>query len=51
MKHIDGRKEPYFTAANLERAFVVSKLAKDQAEKEGKEKKSVGDIIAEKGSQ
>jgi hypothetical protein len=50
-KHIDGRKDPYFKADSLQRAFVAAKLAKDQAEKEGKQKKSLGDIIAEKGSQ
>ena len=48
VKHIDGRKEPYFTAAHLERAFVAVKLAKEQAEKDSKEKsqKSIGDELA-----
>jgi hypothetical protein len=38
VKHIDGRKEPYFVAAQLERAFAATRVAKEQAEKTAKEK-------------
>ncbi len=38
IKHIDGRKEPYFVAAQLERAFVAARVAKEQAEKTAKDK-------------
>jgi hypothetical protein len=38
IKHIDGRKEPYFVAAQLERAFVAARFAKEQAEKTSKDK-------------
>jgi hypothetical protein len=38
IKHIDGRKEPYFVGAHLERAFVATRVAKEQAEKTAKEK-------------
>jgi hypothetical protein len=40
VKNIDGRKEPYFTAAELERAFVAVRVAREQAEKTSKEKSS-----------
>jgi len=38
VKHIDGRKEPYFVAAQLERAFAATRVAKEQAEKTAKDK-------------
>jgi len=33
VKHIDGRKEPYFTQAHLQRAVLAVKYATEQAEK------------------
>jgi hypothetical protein len=49
IKHINGTKEPYFTASQLERAFVAAHAAKIQAEKNSSEKsnKSVGEILAD----
>lgn len=49
VKHIGGAKEPYFTAAHLERAFVAARSAKQQAQVNAANKptKSLGDILAE----
>jgi hypothetical protein len=33
VKHIDGRKEPYFTPAQLQRAFLAVEYAQEQVEK------------------
>ncbi len=49
VKHIGGRTDPYFTAAQLERAFVAARVAKEAAEKSGKEK-SPGDVLADRQS-
>jgi hypothetical protein len=48
VKHIGGLKEPYFTKANLERAFVAARVAKEEAEKAPQEgsSKSIGDELA-----
>jgi hypothetical protein len=46
IKHIDGRKEPYFTAAQLQRAVAAAQIAKkrvEQAAAESASSKSVGD--------
>jgi hypothetical protein len=47
--HLDGRKDPYFTAAQLERAFSATRFAKDRADAAAKEKeaaKSIGEKLA-----
>jgi hypothetical protein len=46
IKHIDGRKEPYFTAAQLERAFMATKVVRELVEKEKSSNKSPGDELA-----
>lgn len=49
IKHIDGSKEPYFTAAHLERAFTAVRFATQAAENAAKEKsesKSPGESLA-----
>jgi hypothetical protein len=51
VKHIDGRTEPYFTAAHLERAFGAARFAKEQAEKASKEKSSKSSIGEELATQ
>ena len=38
VKHIDGRKEPYFLPTHLERAFVATRAAQEQVEKANKAK-------------
>jgi hypothetical protein len=43
-KHLDGRQDPYFTAAQLERALAATRVAKDAAEKAMQEKSSPGSI-------
>ena len=47
IKHIGGAKEPYFTAASLERAFVAARTAKEKAEQASQKKYvSPGDELA-----
>src|SRR5262245_4987199 len=49
IKHINGTKEPYFTADQLERAFAAMRIAKglaEQAAREKSESKSYGDTPA-----
>lgn len=49
VKHIGGAKDPYFTGSQLERAFVATRIAKEQAEKNSSEEsgKSIGDTLAD----
>jgi hypothetical protein len=49
IKHIDGRKEPYFTLAHIQRAMMVTQVAHHRAEQAAKEKdssSSIGDELA-----
>jgi len=49
-EHRNGLKEPYFTAAQLERAIMATRVAKELAEQEGKDSgSSVGDKLAQPG--
>jgi hypothetical protein len=50
-KHINGTTEPYFTAANIERALAAARVAKLRAEQLAKEKtgeKSLGEVLSAK---
>jgi hypothetical protein len=46
VKHIDGRTEPYFTSAQLQRALAGTRVAKDLAEKTPKEGSSANSPAA-----
>ena len=51
IKHIDGSKEAYFTAAQLERAFVAVRFAREHADKASKEKSQAKSPGEETGGQ
>jgi hypothetical protein len=53
-KHLNGTVEPYFTRAQLDRAFGATRVAEQRAEKASKEKEksqrnSIGDDLAKQG--
>jgi hypothetical protein len=46
-KHRNGRKDPYFQSAHLERALRATQFAQDMVEKEGKDgASSIGELLA-----
>jgi hypothetical protein len=48
IKHINGSKEPYFTADQLQRAFAAARVSKELAEKAARDKpesKSIGEAL------
>ena len=49
VKHVDGRKEPYFLPAHLERALMAARAAKELSEKEKGSESSIGEKLAQPG--
>jgi hypothetical protein len=51
VKHINGLKEPYFTALHLERAMMATRAAKELAKQDEKKDSgsSIGDKLAQPG--